>query len=338
MPRNIYLAEIVQRSNVDLQNLPTLCKDIPNNIFQAATSEIFYSNDYYGNAEQIKRFLNLPSDYSLKASIQHGNQYGHHYWAHEISPELPVSLAWGDHIYETWREKTEKKLFKIGAPFFYTRGLLSAEETAAEKKRLGTNVLIFPAHSMASATLAFDMEWWLQRIAALARRFASIRICIYWKDYLLGLHKPYLEAGYECVTAGHIYDPNFLPRLYSLIEISDATASNRIGSFIGYSLFLQRPHMYFDQPVSIEQHFTNQHGGVIQEEKDWRSDPGVQKIHEVFSRPGWRITDEHWQCLEPYFGFREIKSKASLRGILMLAEQYCVRNAISCSKGYKKSA
>jgi len=317
MQKKTYLAEIIQRSQAAFQNLPVLCRDIPENIFK--TSEYFPSNDYYGNAEQIKRYLNFPSDYSLKAIIQHGNQYGRYYWDYEISVDSPISLAWGEHIYETWRTKTQKKIFKIGAPFFYTQGLLSAKETAAEKKRLGKNLLVFPAHSMHHTTVSFEMEPWLEGIATLAQRFQSVRICIYWKDFLLGLHKPYLEAGYECVTAGHIFDTNFLPRLYSLIEISDATASNRLGSFFGYSLFLQRPHVYFEQPITIEDH--NQYGIVTQEEQAWRSDHGVQRIYEVFSRQEFRITDEHWQCLEPYFGFREIKSKASLRGIFMLAEE-----------------
>lgn len=311
-----YTLEILRRAPLSPSNLAEICADIP--VEKYYTSEIVAFNDFYGNAEQIKRFLNLPSQYHLKAAIQHGNQYGQAYWDAEIKNSLPVNLAWSEHIYSTWRKYTTKKIYKIGAPFFYTQSLFPADVIKHERARLGKNLLVFPAHSMSDSTLSFAIEPWLERIRTNSKGFESVRICIYWKDYLLGKHKPYLEAGYECVSAGHLFDYNFLPRLRFLLEVCDATMSNRIGSFLGYSLFLGKTHKYIDQEIDISD---SPSGCVREEEAAWRNDPGVQKIMDCFSTQNFTITNEQIAALEPYFGFSEMKSKAKLFKIINTAEE-----------------
>lgn len=311
-----HLDDVVRRSFSSLSNLDDLCRDIP--VSSQFTSEIFPSNDFYGNAEQIKRFLNLPSHYSLKAAIQHGNQYAGRHWDVEADSFLPVRLAWGTHIRDSWAEHSAKETHMISAPFFYTKGLLSAEEVAAEKKRLGRNLLLFPAHSNHNTTITFDVKSFFDSLQNFIKNFDSIRVCIYWKDYLLGLHKPYENMGLECVTAGHIFDYNFLPRHRSLLEICDVSASNRIGSFFGYSIFLDRPHVFFDQSLQINDHGLKR---VEEDEVIWRSDPGVQRVLDVFSAQDCIITDAHWECLEPYFGFKEIKTASQLRKVFYCAEE-----------------
>lgn len=311
-----YTLEIIRRTSLSSTDLAGICADIP--IDSHYTSEIVTFNDYYGNAEQIKRFLNIPSHYPLKAAMQHGNQYGEAYWDEEIKETLPVSLAWGEHICSIWKKHTTKEIYKVGAPFFYTQSLLSEGGIKSERARLGKNLLVFPAHSMHNSTVSFDMESWIDNIRSHSKGFDSVRICIYWKDYILGRHKKYLEAGYECVSAGHIFDYNFLPRLRSLIEVSDATMSNRIGSFIGYSIFLEKPHSYIDQSMDISD---NDIGRVKEEEAEWRGDPGVQKIFKAFSaNDNFQITPDQLDALEPYFGFSEIKSKSEFLEIVNTSE------------------
>lgn len=313
---------MIENAKENLTNLSALCRDIPEKDF--FTPEIFPSNDYYGNAEQIKQFLRLPSYYPLKAVIQHGNQYGKHIWDQEFLSPLPIALAWGDHVKDAWSEHTGKKIYTIGAPFFYTNGILSAKEVALEKKRLGKNLLVFPAHSMHYSTVLYNFEKWISTVKKLKDDFDTIRICIYWKDFLLGFHKPYVDAGFECVSAGHIFDTNFLPRQSSLLEICDASISNRLGSFIGYSTYLNKPHKIFKQEVEITDHLGV--GKVQDEEMQWESDPGVRHIYDVFSSLNTPVTQEHFEALEPYFGFSHIKSRNDLLEIFLLAEIYFTQN------------
>lgn len=48
------------------------------------------------------------------------------------------------------------------------------------------------------------------------------------------------KKKYEVVTAGHYYDYNFLPRLRSIIETSDITMSNNLGSHLGQCIYLNK--------------------------------------------------------------------------------------------------
>ena len=51
------------------------------------------------------------------------------------------------------------------------------------------------------------------------------------------------------VCAGHAYDPHFLDRLRTLIELSDITLSNNLGTHIGYCVSLGKPHWIIPTPV-----------------------------------------------------------------------------------------
>lgn len=77
-----YWFEIMRRANMEVTDLQGLCADIPSSIY--CSPEIVPFNDFYGNAEQLKKFLNIASCYQLKVAIQHGNQYGDAYWDEEI--------------------------------------------------------------------------------------------------------------------------------------------------------------------------------------------------------------------------------------------------------------
>lgn len=311
-----YMLEIFSRSHLQPSDLAGLCADIPGEEY--TTAEKVFFNNFYGAAEQIKRFLNLPSSYPLKAALQHGNQYGETFWDAEIHNPLPVSLAWGEQRAAVWKKHTEKPLCTIGAPFFYTKSLFSVDVIARERARLGKNLLVFPTHSTHHITTSFDTETWLEKIRENSKYFSTVRICIYWKDYLLGRHKPYVEAGYECVSAGHMYDLNFLPRLRFLLEVCDATMSNQLSSHVGYSLFLGKPHKLFQQELafSVEYDERNVRAGFLA----YLQDPGVQKILASFSTTEFHITPEQLAVLDPYFGFSALKSPSELFAILRMAE------------------
>ena len=67
-----------------------------------------------------------------------------------------------------------------------------------------------------------------------------------------GHTETYLEHGFECVTAGHIYDPFFLSRLKSIIDLATITTSNEIGTHIGYCIFMGKPHYFYNSSVEYK--------------------------------------------------------------------------------------
>lgn len=125
--------EIIKRASQKLDNLAGLCADILLDKF--TTFEINEVNDYYGHAETIKKFLGLPSYYSIKADISHGFLHPYYeVWEKEFNHKTPYTLVWGDGIKERFKHLTSKEIFSIGAPIFYSQSFLSAEEILTEKK------------------------------------------------------------------------------------------------------------------------------------------------------------------------------------------------------------
>ena len=72
---------------------------------------------------------------------------------------------------------------------------------------------------------------------------------MYWKDILLHLDSPFSAKGYKIVTAGHIYDPQFLCRLKSIFLLADVAMGNALGTNIGYSIAMGVPYYFYDMPV-----------------------------------------------------------------------------------------
>ena len=56
------------------------------------------------------------------------------------------------------------------------------------------------------------------------------------------------------VTAGYIMDPLFLSRLKSIIQLSDLTMSNNVGTHLGYCIYLNKPHWIVRQKIGNTSH------------------------------------------------------------------------------------
>ena len=168
--------------------------------------------------------------------------------------------------------------------------------TGGERK-YGTVLLAFPAHSTHTITVQYDETELLEKIREQAPHFDTVFVCLYWKDFLLGRASSYEEAGFVCVSAGHIFDHNFVPRLRTLFELSDCTLSNRIGSYTGYSIFLGKPHLLIGQETFFSQTCTYD---LQKELMDWYSDPGYVKAVKLFSENSTNVTQEHIDVLDPY--------------------------------------
>ena len=75
---------------------------------------------------------------------------------------------------------------------------------------------------------------------------------IYYKDILNNIYPKYFEdAGFKIVTAGNLYDINFLSRLKLIIQLADFTASTSIGTHTGYCVYLNKPHFLIKQKIKI---------------------------------------------------------------------------------------
>lgn len=282
------------------------------------TSEIVPFNDYYGHATLLKAHAGLPPDSTIKAAVQHGTFFGDYVWPNEYNAKVPAVLAHGPQRFPALRARTEKPVFTIGLPLLYAQPLLKGEELKALRKRFGRVLLAFPMHNTQHITIDWNVREFADFLEEFGKQFDTVMVSVYWRDLQLGHDKPYRERGFEIVTAGHIYDFNFLPRLRSMFDLATMTTSNIVGSQIAQSVALGTPHVLQRKvdfqiskssvPVSKEQIRESHHH------------PDTDRIAEAFREPTGQVEEWQREVIRETFGWGEEKSSSELRQILQLCE------------------
>ena len=207
--------------------------------------------DIYSIRYLLNQYAGMPNDYPIRGSIEH-------------APQLSKLLAGGFAIHNSLPSIVCSKFrvelienmegnhgaYAIGPHIAYAKHVYTRKKIVEEKKRLGKNLLVFPAHSIQGLDAKYDFEDFINEIKLIGKDFDSIRICLFWKDILEGKYKKYLDDEFELVTAGNFYDPLFLSRLKTIIETSTITMSNSLGTHLGYCIFMNKdgvenpPHLY----------------------------------------------------------------------------------------------
>jgi len=309
-----------KKKRLRITNIEELSKPISLSIYMMGTSELHKSNDWYGHATVLKKFAGIDNDYPIKAAIEHGADLNPP-WERDLNSPFRVLIGFGKNCHNYPYDIT-KKVYTIGPFIHYAQSQLTPHELTFERKRLKKNLLVFPSHSTTVTDASYDIEEFCKKLTTMKRNFKSIRICLYWKDINNGIHRIYRKCGFECVTAGHIFDPLFLPRLKSIIETSTITMSNAVGTHIGYCIFLKKPHYFFSQQVD--------HRGTNKDEIKLithieKSDI-YQKIENAFSIYSETISEKQSKLVDLYWGLSEIKTKQELRSIIDDAEKIYQEN------------
>lgn len=287
---------------------------------ELVTNEVYTPNDFYGHASVIKRYCGIDHRYPIKAAIEHAPTFGNLAWSSDLAAQFPSIFSFSSARFPILRNQTRKSLFAIGAPILYAEPLLSQEETTALKSKLGNNLLVFPSHSSHHIDVKYDIVSYCKKIRALEAEFDSIRVCLYWKDVLEGKAKFYQDQGFECVTAGHMFDPDFLRRLRSLIETSSAATGPEGGTCVGYCVALNVP--FFISKTSISYDARNmEHSTQIQSEYD-QSKNFYDRVLQTFSSTHSKsISLSERELVDVHWGVSSKKSPEQMRALLEITEE-----------------
>jgi hypothetical protein len=296
--------------------------------YKCGSFELVLNNHLYGHAKALKNYVGLPDIYPIKVLYSHGltwNNYilTHYNWSYDM--RIPTFLAWGHNEKKMISECfPNTKIYVTGAPFLYSDNFFSKEYINKERKRLGKNLLVFPAHSAKVLVADFSDEDFVKLIRVYEDQFDTIRICCYWKDIQLDRYQVYTKNGFEIVTAGHSSDCNYISRLKGLLSICDATITNGFGSHIGYSIAMNKPVKLlpltgYKDTVSV---CSIPEIGLLSEPAKLSCIPEIKLlIDKLQKNENFDITQEITDLIEPYWGLHEKKSKEELRQIFFEAEQ-----------------
>lgn len=312
--RRAYISFINDMSRIgpnEVSELSEMWKNIPFYPF-----DILNANAFYGHSHILKEYVEFPVEQYLKAGIQHGMYFGKAYFKPEAET-FPYYFTWGRGVTSNLEALIDNQIREIGSPYFYAKEFLAEQDILSEKNRLGPNILFFPAHSTHTSKLTFNVENTIREIRFKYGSRYKIRACLYWKDCNQELISRYSSLGVECVTAGHIFDPAFYPRLKSLLRICDFTMSNDIGSFIGYSVYHGMRHELVKSDLTLDSDIGESRSKTYAQ---FNEDINYSKL-VLYLNQGFERNRESIEAIcSKYFGYDCIKEKDELLFLIKQAE------------------
>ncbi len=209
------------------------------------TSEIFTPNDYYGHAYLLKKYCGINQEISLPGIYPHGISIRDNSWAAELKHPMPFLLLSSKLQSVVYSKYCDKPSWIIGAPNYYAVRLIEDELKEIQSDAKGT--LILPTHSTHHLTNNYDFDEFVKYLKDLPEKFKPISICLGWRDIQLKKHERYLKQGFECTTAGHMYDKEFFFRLVRILASHQFTIINDIGTSAFYAAAMDLPVILFRQ-------------------------------------------------------------------------------------------
>ncbi len=282
---------------------------------------LYDQNKYYQNEFILKEYAGIDIFKNLNATIEHGVYLlKDYFYENDIKNNAKAIITFSKYRKEVLEKHTDKEIIPIGPYIHYAKSYLNEKQKRAEKLRLGRNLLVFPTHSTDWSSPEFNIRYFISEIEKLKKDFDSVRVCLYWKDIVDKKHLPYIEQGYECVCAGNIFSPFFLSRLKNIIELSDMTVSNSIGTHTGYSVFMNKPNYFikteikytFDKKLNT---LDNNEQSIILKPFNSNNDY-ILELEELFSTFSENITTEQKEKIDRYWGTSLIKTPEELNKVL----------------------
>ena len=289
-----------------------ICADRP-----LRTREIHKQNDFYGQAAVLKRYAGLPQSYRLKGVLEHGIVLDYLLCSQERDALLPMIFSSSARRAAIQRRHTSKRAVPIGFGYLYAMRLMEAQFPAiAEADRRGT--LVFPCHSTHTIRASFDHDDYARRLAALPERFQPAVVCLYWKNFLAGEAEAYVRRGLAVVSAGHIYDPDFLLRSHDVARRFRYACANKIGTHLFQTVasgcrffFLPSGDITWDVPAHEQPNIGRDKPGFAEAEAE---------AELLFAEPVDEITAAQRDFVDRLLGTADMKTAAELRNIFLAAE------------------
>lgn len=189
-------------------------------------------SSWYGFDEAICRWAELP----CKVPIMYNT---HHFVENKIEPVM-VSVHKvaekfvGRRAYADLYAQHGIKAYVTGCPY-----MLYRQQNGIEQAADARGTIVYPGHSSQEIDANYDIAEDIARLQALPPEFHPVVISLYWRDLQRGLHKPYLDAGFQVVTAGHLYDGHYTKSFYNIMRQFKYAVSNfAMGSAVTLALDL----------------------------------------------------------------------------------------------------
>lgn len=287
------------------------------------TREIHPFNAFYGHDWILKRYAGQPERSVLKGAIEHGVTLDDMLPDLDRRLKLPTYLAFGSRRARlVERELPGVEAVPIGPLIRYAEALHPARPGDD-----GRRLLVFPAHSIQTGVVEFDVDAFLSAVREYGAEFDEVVVCLYWKDVLLGRAEAYRKRGLRCVTAGHMYDRQFLFRFLDLLRAATAVATNEVGTHVPYAVLTGKPVWIVRQPLDYRFARGTAHDQRAAADLLRTRQPELlSTLADLFGRTVREVSAEQRRFVEDLVGVEHLRSPEELRAVLARAEERYAAN------------
>jgi hypothetical protein len=302
--------EITHRANLGIFQYKELSAPLP-----YAPTERVIDNNLYGYAEAVKQYAGITHD--LKAYMEHGLFLGEIVHPDQFHWHFPKVITMSQKRVAVLRDKLpQKEALAIGPYIHYATPHVGPGEMKALKESLGTVLLVFPFHSMKGVEAGFEEGLLIEEIKKRAADFNTVLISLYFLDAQNPQRlQPYLDAGFKVVTAGHKFDPYFVRRQRTHIELADMTMSNGMGTQTGYCIYLKKPHYIFNQLIAQKAKNSAEAARHQITHATTREKVAAERalFGALFGTYQTHISEEQRSTTAAYWGFEDIRTSDEIR-------------------------
>jgi len=227
--------------------------------------EKYDRNNGYGWAAVLKEYSGYPAHLPVEAVIPHGVYFDAERVAREeLEAPVPAVLNYPAFRSNAWALSSDKTVIASASPFLYALSMFSERFPQPESAR-GT--IFYPSHGTDTIAEETNIAALVHNLKALDDARQPVTICVHYSDYGRGLHLPFLDAGFDVVSAGNTRDPEFIYRWLHLLSLHRFAASNDIGGCAFFSVKAGTPFSLIgDLPKSKLNpglQFVNEHMGLF---------------------------------------------------------------------------
>lgn len=275
-------------------------------------------NNRYCNSKKLKDF----SGYKDKcyAHMEHSMYYGNIISQDAVNSIYPTNIVFSKNRYNSIKSRITRPVFKIGPYINYCNDFINYKIRDSIKNILGKVLLVIPSHTV-STTMYYEFEYnnFLNYIENIKQEhnYDTVIICVFHDDIYRGFTKIYNNREFIIVSAGALHSEFFYNRLKTIINISDHTISNKVGTHLGYCLFLGKPHTIYKCDIVEEREpikNKNLNEAIITKDINFKFEEFV--FVKLFSKYKEKITDDQYNLCNLYYGFDQIKTKEEIKCIL----------------------
>lgn len=277
------------------------------------------SNSAYDHELILKKYAHYTS--VLYANIEHGLYFGDNI-SNNMIPfkrefEIGAFITYGEYR-KRLLEKAypEHLVVPVGPYIIYAEPAPSFVDTIRNTIEHSEGTLLyFLRHSTSNVRVNHDLGSVCAKIKHIAMRAdcKNAVVCLHPLDNSALVRDFFAQQGMVALCAAT--DKKFLMNLRALIEMADVTASDSIGTHIGYCLSLGRPHLVFDPEFD----FTKVEPGIDAEVLKQQHD----QIGRLFDgRKHLDVTKDQIACCDYYWGLSDPIAPQSLSQIFSEIEKH----------------